>query len=112
MNADNQNSAAVVAAFVKEVMLAGGRVQKDKGRVIYTADIHRSLAAFAMAKALGNAKFGLTADAATLKSLLAMVDNHSAWRQVMEREGIFPKKGERPMGEVDDLLAELQEEGV
>lgn len=106
-----QATAQEVAAFVLAAMLAGGRVQQDKGRLEYKAEIHRALGATAMAAALK--KFGLAPDAGNLRMLLALVDNHSAWRQKMVKEGIFPDPKDRPASaQVDDLLAELAEEGV
>lgn len=100
-----------IAEFVNDKVVAGARVQQDKGRVIYTADIHRALAAYAMAEAMK--RFTLSPDASTLRMLLAMVDNHSAWRQRLEKAKVFPKKEDRPADAgVDELLAELEEEGV
>lgn len=100
-----------IANLVEEAMYAGAQVQKDNGRTEYKAEIHRALAAYAMAKALG--KFNLPPTAANLRTLLAMVDNHSAWRQKFEKKGIFPKKEDRPASaKADDYLAQLEEEGV
>ncbi len=111
MEENNKPTLGSIADFINEKMLTGARVQKDKGRVIYTAEIHRALAAYSMAAAME--KFTLQSDAPTLRMLLAMVDNHSAWRQRLEKAKIFPKKEDRPVGsEADDLLAELSEEGV
>lgn len=114
---DNQNnnkeqvSIQAIAQAITETMKAGAWVQKDKGRLEYKAEIHRSLAAYSMAKVME--KFGLKADAGTLRQLLAMVDNHSAWRRRLENAGIFPRKDQRPIGaQVDDYLAELEEEGA
>ena len=104
-------SATALAALITETMEAGARVQKDKGRIEYKAEIHRALAAYSMAKAME--RYSLKPDAPTLRMLLAMVDNHSAWRQRFEKAGIFPKKDQRPIGAaVDDYLAELADEGV
>ncbi len=110
-NQSKEITVGEIANLVEEAMFAGAQVQKDSGRTEYKAEIHRALAAYAMAK--GIAKFGLAPTAANLRTLLAMVDNHSAWRQRFEKKGIFPKKEDRPVGaKADDYLAQLEEEGV
>lgn len=101
---------ASIAGKVEEMMFAAAKVHQDRGRIEYKADMHRSAVGYAMAKAFAD---GLPMTAGNLVGLLAMLDNHSAWRQRFEKKGIFPKASERPKAAlVDDYLAELSEEGV
>lgn len=99
---------AALCGYLNDGMFAAARAMADKGRTQWPAEMHRQTCALLMSRAL--AKFSIPPEPFTLAAMLRVVDNHSAWRQKFEKEGIFPKSS--PARSADDYLAELAEEGV
>lgn len=77
---------------------------KDKGRTQYTADLHALSVGLATKKALES---GLEPTAANFAELYKTLGNHSAWRQKLEKLGVFESASNRT---VDSTMAELEEE--
>lgn len=77
---------------------------KDKGRTQYTADLHALSVGLATKKAVEG---GMETSAANFAELYKTLGNHSAWRQKLEKLGIFATASART---VDSSMAELEEE--
>lgn len=97
-----------IIAKACEVMLLGAKAFKDKGYGSYEARLHAALMGKAIAQAVEQ---GMEANESNLAALSHALYNHSAWRQKFEKEGIFQKAAAKQSG-LDNLLAELKEEGV
>lgn len=88
----------------QENVVLAARHFKDKGRTSYTADLHALSVGLATKKAIDG---GLEGSAANYAELYKALGNHSAWRQKLEKLGIFASASART---VDSSMAELEEE--
>jgi len=94
---------AVVKA--QEMMVNGAKAFADKGETQFKAAMHQALCGRILSKLVAE---GLEPSAKNMTVVFAAVQNHSAWRQKFEKDGVFTGKKEAK----NDYAEFLEEEGV
>lgn len=93
-----------------KVMESAARAFADKGKKMWTTEMHSAAAGLAISKVQAEQAEG-PLDAGALGALFHALYNHSAWRQKFTKLGIFAESAKR-VSSLGGLLDELNEEGV
>lgn len=101
----NPMTTTEMIAKAQETMKLAAQAFADKGETTFKAAMHQAICGHILSKHIAG---GGATDAKTLTTLFAAISNHSHWRQVLEREGVFTAKKEAK-NDYSDLL---NEEGV
>lgn len=89
----------------QETMVLAAKHYADNGAKVYTAEIHRLSAGLAMKQVF---KAGLEQTAVNFADVFGALSNHSAWRQKLVGQKLFPEPSKK--GGLTTAMADLEAE--